>query len=366
MPYELAPDDIAAIRARLGSVLGELHQTMLDVDAPPMFLFADQRPRLVEVRNRAVDIVNEWTAEEPETVRGLCARLPDMLQTSSIPESLLQAATWSLYFELPDELFHTPSPSSRVFTAAPELVPLLDESGLVTVTGLDARPWGLHTGNHAFQYHQFLRRGYGSGIHYELIGTVLRFAEQHQLVARFALDERRLRYTDEYEEFYERDYWYGRPLSEGDLDSLSAVGETFHADPKGGTSLLHPYAGLSVRWTADGPLKGVEIEEFMPAPEPGGEWVLARYLHAIRDTTKQAFIHCDGAVKAFAADSYPKTQKDFSARGKGDRYRKLFRVDGEFPASVWSELACSWFRGNALLLEYFGDARDPVRAASST
>ncbi len=70
-------------------------------------------------------------------------------------------------------------------------------------------PGGLHTGKHAFQYHQLLRRGYRSGIHYELTGTVLRLAEQH------------------------------------DLTSLAAVGETFHGDPNGGTCWLHTYAGLS-------------------------------------------------------------------------------------------------------------------------
>jgi hypothetical protein len=321
---------------------------MLDVDAVPMFLFSDRRPRLVEIRTRAVNVVDEWAAGEPEKAAKIYAGLPDMLQNPSVAESLLEAVTSANYFDLPVDLFNTPASDSRVFAAAPELLPLLDESGLVRAAGLDARPWGLHTGQHAFQYHQLLRRGYASGIHYGLIGTVLRLADQYGLTARLALDERRLRFRDEYSEFLEKDFWYGRSLSEEDLDALSAVGETFHGDPDGGTSWLHPYAGLSIRWKADGVLKGVETEEFMPPPEPGTEWIFARYLHAIRDTTRGAFVHCDGAVKAFAADAYPRTQQNFRTRGKGDRYRKLFRVDGEFPASVWSELACSWFRGNRL------------------
>lgn len=356
MPYDLDRGDVAAVRERLGPLLGELHQTMLDVDTAPISLFSDDRPRLVEARTRAINKLEQWAADEPESVAGMYARLPDMLQNASAAESLLEAVTSANYFDLPIDLFNNPAPDSRVFAAAPDLVLRLDESGLVTVTGLDARPWGLHTGKHAFQYHQFLRRGYCSGIHYELIGNVLRLADQHNLVARFALDERRLRYKDEYEEFFEKDHWYGRSLSEEDLDLLSAVGETFHGDPNGGTSWLHPYAGLSVRWTADGPLKGVEIEEFMPPPKASDEWVFARYLHAIRDTTKKSFVHCDGALKAFAAERYPQTQQDFRSRGKGDHYRKLFRVDGEFPASVWSELACSWFRGNNLIGEYFAEA----------
>lgn len=229
--------------------------------------------------------------------------------------------------KMPSVLFvRYPATDSRVLAAAPHLVALLDESGLITVAGLDARPWGLHTSKYAFHYHQLMRRGFGSGINYGLIGTILRLSEKHNLTPRFALDERRVQFKDEYREINEHGYWYGPSLADADLDDLTVVGETFHGDPDGGTTLLSPYAGLSVRWTADGDLKTVEIEVFMPAPEPEAEWVFARYLHAIRDTRRQALIHCDGALKAFAADRYPRAQQDFKSRGKGDCYRKLFRI----------------------------------------
>lgn len=350
----LDPDDMTAIKSRLGPLLDDLHQTMLDVDAAPIFMLSNDVPRLAEVRGRAKHVLAEWAGADPEIVKGIYDRLYDVLREPSVPESLLVAVMFSVYADFPMELFNTPSLDSRVFAAAPNLAPLLDESGLVTVAGLDARPFGLHVGDYAFHYHQLLRRNFASNIHYELIGKVLYLAKRHDLTARLALDERRLRYKDEYAEYFESDRWYGRPLTEESLDDLGAVAETFHADPHGGTSFLHPYTGLSVRWTADGTLKGVEIEEFMPPPAPDAKWVFARYLHAIRDTEKKAFIHCDGAVKAFDASNYPTTQAGFKSRGKGDRYRKLFRVDGEFPASAWSELACSWFRGNQLILEYFG------------
>ncbi|MBG6097144.1 hypothetical protein [Nocardioides luteus] len=357
MADDLNISDMAAIRGRLGPLNDELHQVMLDVDAAPIFLFSTETPRLVEVRDKAVTALDRWAIEVPDVVAGIFDRLMDVFQTPSVSESLLVAVTWATQSKLSIDLFENPSSDSRVFAAAPNLVPLLDESGLVTVTDLDARPWGLHTGNYAFQYHQLLRRGYSSNIHYELIGTVLRLAKQHDLIARFALDDRRLRYKDEYQEWEEKDFWYGRSLADEDLDNLSAVGETFYGDRDGGTSWLHPYAGLSVRWTADGPLKGVEIEEFMPPPKPGNEWVFARYLHAIRDTETKAFVHCDGAVKAFAGAGYPTSQQGFRTRGKGDRYRKLFRIDGQFPVASWSEVACSWFRGNRLILEYFETAK---------
>ena len=358
MPFNLDPNDTAAVRAHLGARFDQLRNTMLDLGSFPAFLFSDDRPRLMQSRAAALQLLDQWVAAEPKTTGEIHARLPGLVQRRSLSESLLEAATWSAYADPLIDLFNYPAADSRVFTAAPDLIPLLDESGLVTVTGLDARPWGLHTGDYAFHYHQLLRRGYGSGIHYGLIGTVLRMAEKYQLTARFALDERRLQFKEEYREIHEADYWYGPSLAEADLDDLAVLGETFHGDPDGGTSLLSPYAGLSVRWTADGALKTVEIEEFMPPPEPESEWVFARYLHAIRDTTKREFTHCDGAVKAYASDRYPRTQHDFKNRGKGDRYRKLFRIDGNFPAAVWSDLACSWFRGNRLINEYFDDASE--------
>lgn len=349
----LDADDIASIRAVIGSLSDELRQTMLDVDSHPAFLFSDDRPRLVQMRTEAVDLLDQWVSTDPRKCSEIYERLPDIVQGRTAAESLLQAATWSGFADPLIEAFDYPAASSRVFKAAPHLFHLLDESGLIDVGGMDARPWGLHSGEFAFHYHQLLRRGFGSAVHYGLVALVLRASKQHHLRARLALDERRVQYRNEYQETLEADYWYGRPLAETDLDDLGVVGETFHGDPDGGISPLNPYAGLSVRWTAGSGLKAVEVEEFMPAPENGSDWVFARYLHAIRDPAQAAFIHCDGAVKAYAADSYPRTQDGFRSRGKGDRYRKVFRVDGSFPAVVWSELASSWFRGNRLLNEYF-------------
>lgn len=352
MPYGLDPQDVAMIRARLGPTLDALRSVMFDLDVPSMFLLSEDRSRVADAREGAIHLLDRWVVDAPDKAHEIFRRLPDLFWHESVASSLLEAVVASDSGEIPIEVFNLPSVDSPVFGAAPQLSRLLDESGLVRVEGLDARPWGLHTGDYAFHYHQLLRRDFRSGMHYGLVGTVLRAADEHRLVARLALDERRIRHASEYEELYEFDRWYGQQLNEEGLDSRTAVGETFHGDPDGGTSPLHPYAGLSVRWTVDSPLKTVEIEEFMPVPGAGAEWVFARYLHAIRDTESGIFVHCDGAVKAFRASEYPRVQSDFKNRGKGVHYRKLFRVDGEFPTSVWCDLALAWFRGNHLMAEY--------------
>ncbi len=78
-------------------------------------------------------------------------------------------------------------------------------------------------------------------------------------------------------------------------------------------------------------------------------------MHAIRDTSARAFVHCDGAVKAYDPAAYPTAQSAFRLRDKSSRYRKVFRLDGEFPAVAWSAVTMQWFRGNPLIKEYFAD-----------
>ncbi len=357
---EFDQGDMFALERYLGSDLGDLVQVMLDLDTIPLRLFADDGGRLLEVRERVLGVLNEWVGLHAAQAEAMYSRLPQHIRSPAIPEALLEAVTWICLDRQVAETLDQPSFQSRVFSAAPALLPLLDESGLVSLEGLDARPGGLHFGDYAFHYHQLLRRGFSSAMHTDLVATVLALAATHGLKARIALDDRRLRFITECRDYVERDRWFGRTLSEEELDDLAVVGETFYGDPAGGESILMPYAGLSIRWTSDGDFKTVEIEEFMPSPHEGAVWVLARYLHARRDTSKRVFVHCDGAVKAYAATTYPRVASGFRHRGKGDRYRKLFRVDGEFPSSAWSAIATSWFRGNKLIWEYFGPTREVV------
>jgi hypothetical protein len=343
----------ASVRDRLGPAYDDLLSVMLDLAVPPIFLFADTRPRLIAARDRAVAAIEAWQQADPVTVAALVERVPEVLRTETSAQALLESAPWQEYFAVPPSTFGPPQADSPVLAAVPELTERLDDDGLIDVTGLDARPHGLFVGGYSLHYHQLLRRSFGSNIHYGLIATVLATAGRLPARARLAVDERRLRLESEHEELEERDYWHGQQLSESFLDDLNATGETVHGDPHGGQSLWSPYAAISVRWTSDPPLKTVQIEEYLPL-KVGEEapWVLARYLHAIRDTAAKAFVHCDGAVKAYDPSTYPLSQRDFRRREKSARYRKVFRLDGEFSVEAWSALTAQWFRGNQLVLEY--------------
>lgn len=234
----------------------------------------------------------------------------------------------------------------------PALADRMDDEGLVNVAGLEAGPQGIFVADLSLHYHQFLRRNFGATVHYELIGAILRIEQREDVGARLAIDDRRIRYRHEHQEIFEKDYWYGPPLSEEALDDPFAVGETIHGDREGGTSVANPYVALSARWSRDAHLKTVEIEELVPIGDD--DPVLVRYLHAIRDTERHCFIHCDGAVKGYAANTYPTTVSDFPRRGRSTRYRKVFRLDGTISTEDWSLVASLWFRGNQLILEYLG------------
>lgn len=93
-----------------------------------------------------------------------------------------------------------------------------------------------------------------------------------------------------------------------------------------------------------------------------------RYLHAIRDTKRGVFVHCDGAVRGYTEEEYAlRAQRAYvTGRQSASRYRKLFRIDGAITASEWGDLTAKWFRHNRLILEYLeslGPGDDSPRSA---
>lgn len=65
----------------------------------------------------------------------------------------------------------------------------------------------------------------------------------------------------------------------------------------------------------------------------------SRYLHAIRDTKRGVFVHCDGAVRGYTEEEYAlRAQRAYvTGRQSASRYRKLFRIDGAITASEWGD-----------------------------
>lgn len=69
-------------------------------------------------------------------------------------------------------------------------------------------------------------------------------------------------------------------------------------------------------------------------------------------------MHLDGAAKAFPRDSYGPTTIEPELPQGAPLYRKLFRIDGPIPDQEWGRLVAHFFRGNELVIEYFGEILD--------
>lgn len=162
------------------------------------------------------------------------------------------------------------------------------------------------------------------------------------------------------------DYWFGCKLTRDTIDSLHPehLGETWHMRPadRPTTFATHPVAATVFRWSADGYVKKLEVVEIAPRDSRAakhGPYVLNRYLHALRDTRLKRFTHVDGAVRAYARDTYQATQANPKGNcGEAVRYRKLFRVDGAIEDAAWGKIVAHYFRGNELVIEYFGELDD--------
>jgi len=165
------------------------------------------------------------------------------------------------------------------------------------------------------------------------------------------------------------DYWFGLKLDIDRLDDPTAIGCTVHGRrPEAQNGYTFPLLRTEFRWRAEGPLKTLEVQETVPRDRAWGDhggrvhrgsrYVANRYLHSIRDTDRRRFIHLDGAAKAFPREQYGPTVEQPDLPQGEPVYRKLFRLDGHISEEDWGRLVAHFFRGNELVIEYFGDVLD--------
>jgi hypothetical protein len=157
------------------------------------------------------------------------------------------------------------------------------------------------------------------------------------------------------------DYWFGMKLNRADLDDPSKTGATVHGRrPENHDQFGFPLLRTEFRWSADGHMKTLEVQETVPRDAHffDSEYVENRYVHSIRDTQVRRFIHLDGAVKAFPLEHYGPSVDCPELPQATPLYRKLFRIDGEIDDGDWGRLVAHFFRENELVIEYFGDVLD--------
>lgn len=335
--------------------LEQLVQAMLDYDVPPVFLWhSNVTPVAVareDVRQRLIQALDDLPDDERTRITSAAPG-----QTADLPSDLLHVATSARFFAIPDALFSPPSSASRVLQQLPGLAGKMDEDGLLDITGLDARPQIIVVNGYGLHYHQFLRRGVTSHVNYHLIGVLLEAASAAGVTLRVAIDERRLKEAAHHRDYFEKDYWFGPPLSRDRLDDPRSVGPTTHWG-RDVNLLLQPYVAFLARWSLDRKtgMRVCEMEELIsPDAKSPSRYVLCRYLHAIRNCDRHIFVHCDGAVRAYERDQYEDRIAEAGRRTavRPVRYRKVFRLDGPVKTDTWSEIVAKWFRENELAREY--------------
>jgi hypothetical protein len=222
--------------------------------------------------------------------------------------------------------------------------------------------------DHAFHYHQLLRRNFTARPNFDLLGRFANYATSTRgNQYRIALDHSRIMSREWYEQLAELSAWYGPPWNANRLDDPAAVGLTVVGRNQNSLfSLSNGLAFTDFLWTYRDGIKTFQIEEVSESDFSTGGFNLNRYVHSERDITTNVFRHLDGAVKVYLKEHY------------GDRLTahlpdvapcqvkpKLFRIDGVIQLPHWLNLIGFFFRDNEMVFEYFSpeqfEARFPLR-----
>ncbi len=343
------------------AALNDLATALRDRALPPIFLppGEDDGAAHTLYHQCLAGLEADLLLRSPEELERLSETLPSDLVGVPIAGALLEETVSELYLAFRPGELSPPSREDRVFRQHPDLLDRVDEDGLLDLAGLDARPSTIIHGGSALHYHPLLRRHFTSHVNDSLVQTLLTIGGDRANCLRIAVDAEHLMPAAEFRPYFERDFWFGPPLSRDALDDPRAVGVTVHGDPEQG--LLHEYPRLFVDWRLDKEgRKVVQLEELSDHDSASrGSFRILRYLHAIRDIERGVFVHCDGAVRAYDTPAYARRVESMFVTGRqsATHYRKLFRVDGVITTDQWSNVVAQWFRHNHLVMEYLGSIR---------
>jgi hypothetical protein len=260
------------------------------------------------------------------------------------------------YYRL-DQIVRDQSSPSAVLAQYPELEPRFDKHGLLILDAeMELRGGGIFYQESVLHYHQLLRRGYTSSPNMDFLQALSRFRSKRPAkgTVRIAIDHRRIMPQQFYWESFEKDVWYGPRFNLASLDDPHDVASTILTRSRPSPfDASEPIDRTEIHRCVDGVIKTYEIEEVRSPERVFDGYILNRYIHAERDMSRHTFRHFDGAVKAYAAESYGARHAIRKPTKDCLKKIKLFRVDGQVDADDWIELAGTFFRGNEMIVEHF-------------
>lgn len=177
---------------------------------------------------------------------------------------------------------------------------------------------------------------------------------------KIALDPRRMVPAKRYPKRLLLDYWFGPQFNIEDIDDrIYGIQMTSHGRRQDSyLNSISPLDRTEFMWSMRNNLKTLQIEELVPTnidKYQAIKRIAVRYIHSIRDTERQSFVHLDGAIRYYLPENYAnRFHSKLTDHPNADGYYKLFRIDGMIPNQMWIDLIANYYSDNELIHEYFG------------
>jgi hypothetical protein len=246
-----------------------------------------------------------------------------------------------------------------------ELVDFQDKDGLIKLEDLNK--------NFTYKYqgvffhntlplciysHSFFRRSLSrhNNFHFFFLDELMSMQNNRDITIKISLDWDLIGYSPTFLESMEYEYWFG-PKYTDDISNIQK-GLTKHSCSK----FERDYHGISTTeffWKDNNELKEFELEELRENNAPTmDDFFGCRYMHSIYDTSKETFVHFDGAIRGYDSDLYfERIDQNMTDFGRRSEYTKLFRIDGKLELKDWKSLITNYMQDNPLIYEYFGIAK---------
>ena len=254
-----------------------------------------------------------------------------------------------------------------VFKIFPSLRKIMDNEGLFYIKDLleefsflgepgisDVGYLKSNNTDYTIMLRQCLRRSYSI---FNDFGIIVPFFIDLFLEGKFpslkvALDLDRIMLTKDWTPYCMRGKYYGVSFT-NDIPA-NKTGQTAYVLNDGDRLATHSYE-TDFYWKdpKDNSFQ-LEVEELQVMDsENTSEEILCKYVHTQYDKEKSMFVHIDGAIRKYSADSYLKRTANNIKQGEIAQRFKLFRVDGAIPFNIWKSIIAYFMQYNSNIEEYF-------------
>jgi hypothetical protein len=258
-----------------------------------------------------------------------------------------------------DQLIKIDSTKSKYAANYPQLLKQLDADKLLPIQSPDFAAYEgvliYQPSDSVFRVHPLLRHyipAYSSSGFAQRIDDLI--TNNPKATVLLALDFDHVITQESYWHPFEKAFGHGSKFDLSRVDKLQTKGTSVYRR-ESGTDYEFSLLGLDkveAYWSIEDQIATVQIEEIFEVSAFPSR-VLARYIHAERNTQNQTWTHLDGAISIYPIAEYAKRRsQSFPNEYRAPEKIKLFRVDGQFSDEAWLELVEGFFANNELVSEY--------------